>query len=110
MASASAYQAEDVSSILAIRSINKNVMKILEAEFRKELYKNLVEAGYDKQEAQKIVGTKYFAASKEKVLLGLNTLSDEINNNTFNQIDETFIAQYNSDMVELKKMHDYLNA
>ena len=85
-------------------------MKILEAEFRKELYKNLVEAGYNKQEAQKIVGTKYFAALKEKVLLGLNALSEEINNNTFNQIDETFIAQYNSDMVELKKMHDYLNA
>lgn len=85
-------------------------MKILEAEFRKELYKNLVEAGYDKQEAQKIVGTKYFASLKDKVLVGLNALSDEINNNTFNQIDETFIAQYNSDMVELKKMHDYLNA
>ena len=84
-------------------------MKILEAEFRKELYKNLVEAGYNKQEAQKIVGTKYFAALKDKVLLGLNTLSDENNNNTFNQIDETFIAQYNSDIIELKKMHDYLN-
>ena len=85
-------------------------MKILEAEFRKELYKNLVEAGYDKQEAQKIVGTKYFDALKDKVLAGLNALSDEINNNTFNQIDDTFIAQYNSDMAELKKMHDYLNA
>ena len=85
-------------------------MKILEAEFRKEQYKNLVEAGYDKKKKKKIVGTKYFAALKEKVLLGLNALSDEINNNTFNQIDETFIAQYNSDMVENKKMHDYLNA
>lgn len=85
-------------------------MKILEAEFRKELYKNLVEAGYDKQEAQKIVGTKYFAALKDKVLVGLNALSEEINNNTFNQIDETFISQYNSDIVELTKMNEYLNA
>lgn len=85
-------------------------MKILEAEFRKELYKNLVEAGYDKQEAQKIVGTKYFAALKDKVLVGLNVLSEEINNNTFNQIDETFISQYNSDIVELTKMNEYLNA
>lgn len=85
-------------------------MKILEAEFRKELYKNLVEAGYDKQEAQKIVGVKYFKALKDKVLLSLNALSEEINNDTFNQIDETFISQYNSDIVELTKMNEYLNA
>lgn len=33
--------------------------KILEKEFRNELYKNLCEAGYEKQEAQKIVSVKY---------------------------------------------------
>ena len=35
--------------------------KILDAEFRKDLYKNLVEAGYEKTEAQKIVGKKYYS-------------------------------------------------
>jgi len=33
--------------------------KILEKEFRNELYKNLCEAGYEKTEAQKIVSIKY---------------------------------------------------
>ena len=42
-------------------------MKILDGNFRKELYKNLVEIGYEKQEAQKIVGVKYFKALKENL-------------------------------------------
>lgn len=41
--------------------------KILDAEFRKELYKNLIEAGYEKAEAQKIVGKKYYGELHEEV-------------------------------------------
>ena len=47
-------------------------MKILDSDFRKELYKNLVEAGYEKQEAQKIVGVKYYNALKDKCIMYIN--------------------------------------
>jgi hypothetical protein len=80
-------------------------MKILDTEFRKELYKSLMEAGYEKQEAQKIVAVKYFKALKEKVLLCLGARSTEINENQFNPLDENFIASFNADMQELEKMH-----
>ena len=49
-------------------------MKIFEGEFRKELYKNLIEAGYEKQEAQKIVGVKYFVALIDNMLTVLSSL------------------------------------
>ena len=84
-------------------------MKILDSDFRKELYKNLVEAGYEKQEAQKIVGVKYFKALKEKVQIGLSNLSTEINENQFNSLTEDFINIYNADIAELQKMSEYLN-
>ena len=41
--------------------------KILENDFRRELYKNLVEAGYSKEESQKIVGAKYYTALNNNV-------------------------------------------
>ena len=46
--------------------------KILESDFRNNLYKSLVEAGYEKKEAQKIVGVKYHQALKADVILRLN--------------------------------------
>lgn len=84
-------------------------MKILEGEFRKELYKNLVEAGYEKQEAQKIVGVKYFKALKDKMFMTLTSLSTEINDNQFQPLTEEFINTYNADIAELQKMSEYLN-
>ena len=84
-------------------------MKILEGEFRKELYKNLVEAGYEKQEAQKIVGVKYFKALKDKMFMALTSLSTEINDNQFQPLTEDFISIYNADIAELQKMNEYLN-
>ena len=84
-------------------------MKILEGEFRKELYKNLVEAGYEKQEAQKIVGVKYFKALKDKMFMTLTSLSTEINDNQFQPLTEDFISTYNADIAELQKMSEYLN-
>ena len=85
-------------------------MKILDNEFRKELYKSLMEAGYEKQEAQKIVAVKYFKALKEKVLLSLGARSTEINENQFNLLDENFMASFNADMQELEKMHKIVSA
>lgn len=84
-------------------------MKILDSDFRKELYKNLVEAGYEKQEAQKIVGVKYFTALKDKMLTLLSSLSSDINGNQFNPLSEDFINVYNADIAELQKMSEYLN-
>ncbi len=46
--------------------------KILEKEFRNELYKNLCEAGSEKQEAQKIVSVKYRDTLKGKLMESLN--------------------------------------
>lgn len=85
-------------------------MKILDNEFRKELYKSLMDAGYNKQEAQKIVAVKYFSALKGKVQVSLSTLLDEINENQFAPIDENFIASYNNDIQELLKMHKIINS
>ena len=84
-------------------------MKILDSDFRKELYKNLVEAGYEKQEAQKIVGVKYYKALKDKMLTLLSSLSSDINGNQFNPLSEDFINVYNADIAELQKMSEYLN-
>lgn len=84
-------------------------MKILDSDFRKELYKNLVEAGYEKQEAQKIVGVKYYNALKDKMLTLLSSLSSDINGNQFNSLSEDFINAYNADIAELQKMSEYLN-
>ena len=84
-------------------------MKILDSDFRKELYKNLVEAGYEKQEAQKIVGVKYYNALKDKMLTLLSSLSSDINGNQFNSLSEDFINGYNADIAELQKMSEYLN-
>ena len=84
-------------------------MKILDSEFRKELYKNLVEAGYEKQEAQKIVGVKYYNALKDKMLTLLSSLSSDINGNQFKPLSEDFINVYNADIAELQKMSEYLN-
>jgi hypothetical protein len=52
--------------------------KILEKEFRNELYKNLCEAGYGKQEAQKIVSVKYRDALKGKLMETLHGQIDSI--------------------------------
>lgn len=84
-------------------------MKILEGEFRKKLYKDLIEAGYEKEEAQKIVGVKYFKALKDKMLTVLSSLSTDINGNHFQPLSEELVNVYNADIAELQKMSEYLN-
>jgi hypothetical protein len=80
-------------------------MKILDNDFRKGLYKNLVDAGYDKAEAQKIVGVKYFNALKEKVNTTISTISEHLANDNFTfVVDETWLKDFNADLLELQKM------
>ena len=52
--------------------------KILESEFRKELYKSLTEAGYEKKEAQAIVGKKYYEALRGKLKENLSNALDKV--------------------------------
>jgi hypothetical protein len=85
-------------------------MKILDSEFRKELYKSLMDAGYEKQEAQKIVAVKYFKSLKEKVLNDLSAMSNDVGENKFNTLDEQFITNFNADMQELDKMFKIVSA
>lgn len=82
--------------------------RILESEFRKELYKNLVDAGYDKQEAQKIVGVKYFNALKESTLSVLRNIYNEVEVNQFNMLTDEFILKFNENINELNKMQEFI--
>jgi hypothetical protein len=82
--------------------------RILESEFRKELYKNLVDAGYDKQEAQKIVGVKYFNALKESTLSVLQNIYNEVEVNQFNMLTDEFILKFNENINELNKMQEFI--
>ena len=76
--------------------------KILDSEFRQTLYKNLVDAGYDKKEAQKIVGVKYHSALKAE-LVGI--LKDSLQVVEEEVYDVTFDAdKLNGMIAELKKV------
>lgn len=77
--------------------------KILEAEFRKELYKSLTDAGYDKKEAQKIVGVKYFSALKESAKESVNKLLESIESEKFD-FDITAITADISELTKLKEI------
>ena len=84
-------------------------MKILDSEFRKELYKNLVEAGYEKQEAQKIVGVKYHKALKDSLTNMFSMILQNLEHNEVEPLDEPLINDINNSISELKKMSEYLN-
>ena len=76
--------------------------KILDSEFRNTLYKNLVDAGYEKKEAQKIIGVKYHSALKAE-LVGI--LKDNLQVIEEEVYDITFDADKLNGMVaELKKV------
>ena len=79
--------------------------KILEKDFRNGLYKSLVEAGYNKDEAQKIIGQKYYGALKEDVVKRLNEAIENVNNdNVAFQVD----AVINESLAELTKLKEIL--
>ena len=81
-------------------------MKILDGEFRKELYKNLTDAGYDKTEAQKIVGTKYYEALYSVVSQGADEFIASIKQEKF---DVTLAQDFNEKVGELKKLKEILS-
>jgi hypothetical protein len=80
--------------------------KILEANFRKELYKSLKDAGYDNVEAQKIVGTKYYTSLKDKTLTAIDEIQRNLMNDSFTDIN---FSEMENDFKELSKMNAFLN-
>jgi len=81
--------------------------KILDSEFRNDLYKNLVEAGYEKKEAQKIIGVKYHQALKADVILKLNQLIKSVEEDGYENEEETTtsIRTFSASLNELRKIH-----
>ena len=79
--------------------------KILEAEFRKELYKTLTEAGYEKKEAQAIVGKKYYETLRAKLREDLTNALDKVDREMY----EWSVAELNIDetLSELAKMKEF---
>jgi hypothetical protein len=80
--------------------------KILDANFRKELYKSLKDAGYDNVEAQKIVGTKYYTSLKDKTLTAIDEIQRNLMNDSFTDIN---FLEIENDFKELSKMNAFLN-
>lgn len=84
-------------------------MKILDNDFRKELYKSLMEAGYEKQEAQKIVATKYAEALKDKLASCFSELNEKVLSCTLEALSAEWLAEVNNDINEFQKMNTILN-
>lgn len=79
--------------------------KILESEFRKELYKTLTEAGYEKKEAQAIVGKKYYETLKNVTREFLSNAIAKIDAETFDfSIKDMDI---DANLAELTKMKEF---
>jgi len=88
--------------IFALLNKTSKMDKILDSEFRQTLYKNLVDAGYDKKEAQKIVGVKYHAALKADLV---SILRDNLQVIEEESYDITFDGdKLNGMLAELKKV------
>lgn len=80
--------------------------KILDNEFRKSLYKNLIEAGYSKEESQKIVGKKYYVELLSNVSQGVDEFLSDITQEKFEvTLDFDGITKK---ITELKKLKELL--
>lgn len=79
--------------------------KILDKEFRTELYKNLVDAGYEKNEATSIVSVKYRDALKERVMGIINEQVESINTEKYECIINQ--EELTNLLAELKKLADF---
>ena len=76
--------------------------KILDAEFRNGLYKSLVEAGYDKNEAKIIVGKKYYGELKADLIEKVKVMADSIEKDVFEELPVEAITEGLSELKKLK--------
>ena len=79
--------------------------KILDKDFRNELYKNLQEAGYSKGEATNIVSVKYSEALKINLVDKLRAQADNIEHGK----EELLLSadEYSSILSELAKLKEF---
>ena len=85
--------------------------KILDEKFRKDLYKALMDAGYEKGEAQKIVGDRYFVELKADVLDNVYLLTERLNEDKFSSAAEVYGAfkdEMAAKIAELEKLYSLL--
>jgi hypothetical protein len=82
--------------------------KILESDFRNNLYKSLIEAGYSKSEAQRIVGVKYFEGLKTEINVKLTNVVSEVNNDNFDVNVEEVCGSVSFMISELKKLSEII--
>lgn len=82
-------------------------MKILDKEFRNELYKNLCDAGYSKGEATNIVSVKYREALKASLIEKLKAQIVNIEEDK----NELIISadEYTFQLAELAKLKEFFN-
>ncbi len=81
-------------------------MKILDNNFRRELYKNLVDAGYDNIEAQKIVSVKWIQTLKDIII---KRLTDTIEGVKCNDFSIEKIDTIKAEMLEALQALEKLN-
>lgn len=81
--------------------------KILDKDFRNELYKNLCDAGYSKGEATSIVSVKYRDALKTNLVEKLRAQADNVENGK----DELILSvdEYSNILAELVKLEEFFN-
>lgn len=84
--------------------------KILDNDFRKSLYKNLVEAGYSKEESQRIVGVKYRDALTKLAVDTINGAGEKVMGGT--NLDDVLVAleEAKGQVEELKKVEKLLDS
>ena len=83
------------------------MVKILDKDFRNELYKNLCDAGYSKGEATSIVSVKYRDALKTNLVEKLRAQADNVENGK----DELILSvdEYSNILAELVKLEEFFN-
>jgi len=86
-------------------------IKILDGEFRNTLYKNLVDAGYEKKEAQKIIGVKYHAALKADVMSKINQFVSDVDAEKYVDEETTSatIRDFSAGINELRKLKSIIS-
>lgn len=79
--------------------------KILDKEFRTELYKNLCDAGYTKGEATNIISVKYYDALKVSLIEKLKNQADNINSEKAELV--LSVDEYGNMLSELEKLKEF---
>ena len=79
--------------------------KILDKDFRNELYKSLCDAGYSKGEATSIVSVKYNDALKTSLVEKLRAQADNIENGNKELVLST--DEYSNILAELVKLEEF---